>query len=307
MNISETYRTMSLRQQSRRGMAILVLAFKNFLQIDGVQWAGAFAFNAFLSMFPLMILLVTTASFFIDRDRAVTMVVTYVKDYIPLSSVMQDRIFDTFTGVISARTQAGVVAFLILIWSALQCFLTLIMATNRAWGTDIHTRWRLPLKSLLLLGATTSAIFLGIMVPALMKISEGWLSPLLDFFSPAYALISFFIPLVVVFSGLSLFYRFAPRRPARFAHVWFPALFVMVLLLGGEILFVIYLKNFARLNAIYGAFGGIMALLLWVFISGCILIFGACLCAAQAQDGPETEAQRSLPEPEVLVNQREQP
>lgn len=64
----------------------------------------------------------------------------------------------------------------------------------------------------------------------------------------------------------------------------------MVLLLGGEILFVIYLKNFARLNAIYGAFGGITALLLWVYISGCILIFGACLCAAQAQAGPETEA-----------------
>ncbi len=36
------------------------------------------------------------------------------------------------------------------------------------------------------------------------------------------------------------------------------------------------------LNAIYGAFGGIMALLLWICLSGCIFIFGACLCAAQA-------------------------
>jgi uncharacterized BrkB/YihY/UPF0761 family membrane protein len=37
------------------------------------------------------------------------------------------------------------------------------------------------------------------------------------------------------------------------------------------------------LNAIYGAFGGIMALLLWIYLSGCIFIFGACLCAAQAE------------------------
>jgi len=36
-------------------------------------------------------------------------------------------------------------------------------------------------------------------------------------------------------------------------------------------------------NAIYGTFGGIMALLLWIYISGCIFIFGACLCAAQAE------------------------
>jgi YihY family inner membrane protein len=255
-----------------------------FLQIDGTQWAGAFAFNAFLSLFPVMILLVTIASFFVDRNSAGTEVITYMKNYIPLSSEMQGYIFDTFAGVISARKQAGAVAFLILVWSALQCFITLIMVTNRAWGTVVHSWWRLPLKSLMLLGATMGAILLGIMVPALMKITEGWLSPLHDFFSPVYALVGFFIPLLVVFSGLSLFYMFAPRRRARFAQVWFPALLAMVLLLGGENLFVIYLKNFARLNAIYGAFGGIMALLLWVFISGCIFIFGACLCAVWAGD-----------------------
>jgi YihY family inner membrane protein len=271
-------------REIRQAWGILRLTMAKFLQIDGTQWAGAFAFNAFLSLFPVMILLVTIASFFVDRNSAGTEVITYMKNYIPLSSEMQGYIFDTFAGVISARKQAGAVAFLILVWSALQCFITLIMVTNRAWGTVVHSWWRLPLKSLMLLGATMGAILLGIMVPALMKITEGWLSPLHDFFSPVYALVGFFIPLLVVFSGLSLFYMFAPRRRARFAQVWFPALLAMVLLLGGENLFVIYLKNFARLNAIYGAFGGIMALLLWVFISGCIFIFGACLCAVWTGD-----------------------
>jgi hypothetical protein len=37
------------------------------------------------------------------------------------------------------------------------------------------------------------------------------------------------------------------------------------------------------LNAIYGAFGRIMALLLRIYLYGCIFIFGACLCAAQAE------------------------
>lgn len=36
-------------------------------------------------------------------------------------------------------------------------------------------------------------------------------------------------------------------------------------------------------DPIYGAFGGIMALPLWIYLSGCIFIFGACLCAAQAE------------------------
>ena len=98
-----------------------------------------------------------------------------------------------------------------------------------------------------------------------------------------YDLGSFFIPLLVVFSGLSLFYRLAPRRPTRFAEVWAAALCATVLLRASESLFVIYLKDFATLNAVYGAFGGFMALLLWIYLSGCIFIFGACLCAGQAE------------------------
>lgn len=40
---------------------------------------------------------------------------------------------------------------------------------------------------------------------------------------------------------------------------------------------------FLSLNAVYGVFGGVMALLLWIYLSGCGFIFGACLCAAQAE------------------------
>ena len=91
-----------------------------------------------------------------------------------------------------------------------------------------------------------------------------------------------FIPLLVVFFSLSLFYRLAPRRPTRFAEVWVAALCATVLLRAGESLFVIYLEHFATLNAVYGALGGIMALLMWIYFSGCVFIFGACLCAGQA-------------------------
>lgn len=272
-----------LSQETRRVWAILCLAVKKFLQIDGVQWAGSIAFNAFFSLFPLMVLLVTIASFFVDRATAGKEIIAYIKMYVPISGEMQRHIFDTIAGVVNAREQSGAIAFLILIWAAIQCFITLISATNRAWGTTMDSWWRLPLKSLVLLGITAGAVFFGMGVPVLMRMTEGWLLPMADLQSRVYGLASFFIPLLVVFLGLSLFYRLAPRRPARFAQVWAAALFATVLLEAAASLFVIYLQNFATLNAVYGAFGGIMALLLWIYISGCIFIFGACLCAAQAE------------------------
>ncbi len=38
-----------------------------------------------------------------------------------------------------------------------------------------------------------------------------------------------------------------------------------------------------KTSAVYGAFCVIVALLTWIYLSGCIFIFGACLCAAQAE------------------------
>ena len=244
---------------------------------------GSVRLQAFLSLFPLIVLLVTIASSFVDRDRAGKEVIAYMESYVPISGEMQRHIIDTIAGVIKAREQAGAVAFLILVWAALQCFTTLICATNRAWGTAVYNWWRLPLKSLVLLGITAGAVLLGMAVPVLMRMAKGWLFPGHDFRSWVYGLGSFFIPLLLVFFGLSLFYRLAPRRPTRFAEVWAAALCATVLLRAGESLFVIYLKDFATLNAVYGAFGGIMALLLWIYLSGCVFIFGACLCAGQAE------------------------
>jgi len=272
-----------LSQKTRRGWAILCFAVKQFSRIDGAQWAGAFAFNAFFSLFPLTVLLVTIASSFVDRDRAGKEVIAYVERCVPITGEMQRQIFDTLAGVIEAREQAVAVAFLILVWAAIQLFTTLICATNRAWSTPVYNWWRLPLRSLVLLGIMVGAVLLGMAVPVLMRMAKGWLFPGHDFRSWVYGLGGFFIPLLLVFFGLSLFYRLAPRRPTRFAEVWASALCATVLLRAGESLFVIYLKDFATLNAVYGAFGGIMALLLWIYLSGCVLIFGACLCAGQAE------------------------
>jgi len=281
-------------QKTSRAWAILRLAVKKFSQMDGAQSAAAFAHYAFFSLFPLIVLIVTIASAFIDRDRAGTEVIAYVETYVPITGEMQSDIFDTITGVIKARGQAGAVAFLVLIWAAMGFFATLIRATNQAWGVEVSNWWRLPLKSLGFLVILVCSVLLAVAVPVLAKMTKDWLFPGHDFSAWIYTLGSFFISLLVVFLSLSLFYRLAPRRPTRFAEVWFAALCTTALLLAAESLFVIYLENFATLNAVYGAFGGIMALLLWIYLSGCIFIFGACLCAAQAEGQVPSETISAL-------------
>ncbi|HAF95425.1 MAG: hypothetical protein A2021_05790 [Elusimicrobia bacterium GWF2_52_66] len=278
-----------LKHIIRRILKMLALAAEKFMSIDGPQRAEAFSYNAFFSLFPLIVLFVTIASVFIDREMAGKFIIGYVERYVPISGDMNHYIFDTISGVVKARGQAGMIALLMLVLASTQFLTTLVHATNRAWGVEGGNWWRRPLKSLGLLCIMAAPVFVGIGVLVLGRMAKDFL-PDRGFLLWGHNLIVFCLPWLTVFFSLSLFYRLAPRRRTRFSEVWGSALCAAILLQAAQNLFVIYLKNFSALNAVYGAFGAIMALLLWIYLSGCIFIFCACLCAAQA----ETRDQRRV-------------
>lgn len=181
------------------------LAAKGFMRIDGTHWARSFAYNAFFSLFPLIILFVTLASFFVDRESAGRAIVTYLEGYVPLDGEMRARIFGVIAGVIQARERAGLVALPFLVWAALQCFTTLVRVTNRAWGDKAYSWWRLPLRAMVLVGITAGAVLLGMAAPALASVGKTWLISADDSGSWVYALWGFVVPLLVLFFSLAFF------------------------------------------------------------------------------------------------------
>ncbi|WP_347986446.1 HAD-IC family P-type ATPase [Methylomonas sp. AM2-LC] len=257
-------------------------AVKKFVQINASQSAAAFAYFAFFSLFPMILLFVTFAALFIDREQAGMVVITYIKTYIPIGADMQGYLFNSLTQVVKTSGPVSVVALVTLLWSAIQFFTNLITATNQAWGDVSGKWWQLPLQSLLFLALMLCVLMMGITAPVLVGMMERFLLPIMDFgvwFNP---LMSTVISSLLVFFSLSLFYRIVPVQPTPFSQVWASALCTTLLLQVTGGVFALYLAYFTNLNAIYGAFGGIMALLLWLYVSGCIFIFGACLSSGQA-------------------------
>jgi YihY family inner membrane protein len=270
-------------KHATRSWGVVRLAAQTFVRIDGTQWAGSFAFNAFLSLFPVAILFVTLASLFVDRQTAGQAIVTFMEGYVPIDGEMRARVFGALASVIEARQQASVVALLSLLWAALQWFNTLVLATNRAWGDRAYSWWRLPLRALALLAVTAGAVLLGMAAPVLASVGKSWLFPAENMGATLYALWGALVPLLLLFLSLTFFFRLAPRKTKRFSEVWVAAACTTLLLQATERLFVLYLDHSAGLSAVYGVFGGITAFLLWIYLSGCGFIFGACLCSAQAE------------------------
>ncbi|MDA8131881.1 MAG: YihY/virulence factor BrkB family protein [Elusimicrobia bacterium] len=274
-----------MRRETRRGVhhawAVLDAAWRRFLHIDGLQRAAAFAYSAFFSLFPGILLTVSAASYFLSPGEASYLVLDFIENFVPYGAGTNRVVFQTLSRLAQARGQASAVALLMLVWTASQVFTTLIQAANRAWGTQGTNWWKLPLKSLAVLAVTAFAVLAGIGIPMAAKLAAGLLHSTV-IVPAAHRLALFALPWAAVYLCLAFFYRLAPHRRTSYAEVRLAAFLATLLLYAAQSVFVFYLRHFASLNAIYGAFGGLMALMLWIYISGIIFVFCACLSAAQA-------------------------
>src|ERR1700722_7900328 len=261
---------------------VLKLAVKNYYKIGGNQRAAAFAYYAFFSLFPLLGLMVASASFLVQPDHAAHVVLGFIRHYVPLNDKINEDVSGILNGMINARGKVLVIAPLVFMLAAFHFFNVLIRAVNEAWGVEATSWWHLPAKSLLLLGITGVTLLLGIALPILGRLLKHWLFFTYDFGPWVYYAAIYFIPAVVLFLGLSALYRLAPLRVTHFSEVWAATAIVTGSLFAIEGLFVLCVKTFTNSNIIYGAFGGMVALLTAIYIAGCTPILGVCLSAAQS-------------------------
>jgi membrane protein len=81
--------------------------------------------------------------------------------------------------------------------------------------------------------------------------------------------------MLVVF-GLSVIYRYAPdRRKPEWRWVAWGAAIAATLWIIGSLLFSLYVQNFGAYNETYGALGGVVVMLLWLYVSGFVVVLGA--------------------------------
>ena len=81
---------------------------------------------------------------------------------------------------------------------------------------------------------------------------------------------------VVLIVALSVLYRFGPNRPAaRWEWMGAGTLAAALLWIAGSAALSWYLSNFGNYNATYGALGAAIGLMMWMWMSATIVLFGA--------------------------------
>ena len=124
----------TLTRHTRRVGAIAWRAVQKFDETDGEQRAASFAYYAFFSMFPLILLLITIGTSFLGpKADASSKIIAYVSTQIPLEEQDMKAVISTINGVVQSRKSAGFIAIGVLFWTSLRFFQALVRAF---WETD---------------------------------------------------------------------------------------------------------------------------------------------------------------------------
>lgn len=273
----------------RRLGRLLLVSVRKYVATDGELRAASFAYYAFFALFPLLLLFISIGGWVLsDSEQKVeTKVLELVSNYVPVGQGGSNLIASTIGGVVASRGTAGIVAILALTWSSLRFFQSLVQGINRAWGLKEYSWWRLPLANLSMVGITGSTLLLGLVAPLIMRAIESYWqrSGVVGFelLEISFRTARLFLPSLILFYGLLMFYKYAPRRKTTIREVWIAALVATIALQVVAKGIVVYADNFARFNTLYGALGSVVVVLMWIYLSGSVLIFCGCLCAAQSE------------------------
>jgi membrane protein len=187
------------------------------------------------------------------------------------------------TGILA--TVFGSITFVV---AATGAFLELQGALNTIWRVKPHPRTNLKaflmnrVRSFGLVVAIGFLLMVSLAVTAALAAVHGWLARHSPTIPVLWSGISMVVSLVVTSGLFALLFRFLPDVHLRWRDVITGALVTAVLFTIGQQLIGLYLGQSSMASS-YGAAGSVMILLLWVYYSCQILLFGAEFTRVYAQ------------------------
>lgn len=288
-----------LRRLSRRGRAELavaagepgsrrrriVAALKEFGKEASKDDLGGLAaelsYRFFLALFPFLIFLAALGGFVSSAFHVANptqSVMSRIGDGLPADarSVLQKQVHTTVAKKSVGLLSVGIVGAL---WASSGAAKVTIKALNRVYATpESRPFWKRTALSFGLVLVTTGAL-LG--SAGLYFATRTWGSDIAGYFgagrafSIALSVIVWPLAVALLTVAVAMVYWFAPsaRVPFRVAS-WGAVVFVAVFLVS-SVLFAVYVALFSTYNKTYGALGGVVVLLTWLYITNLALLGGA--------------------------------
>lgn len=296
-------------------MKYLQLTFK-LLRETFTQWnndkaprmAAALAYYTVFSVAPLLLVLIAISGLVIGRQTVRGEIEAQIiqlagEDIAEFVTTLLQNFDRPREGMLA--TILGIVT---LLFGAVGAFVQLQDALNTIWGFKpkegvniwllVRQRLNTFIMLVLIIIVFVVALFANATLTALLNTTfpEGTVTALIA------SLVNTLVSFGVIALLIALVYKVLPDAKLAWRHIWLGAIVTTILFNIGKSLIGLYLSTSA-VNSVYGAAGSLVALLIWIFYSAQILLFGAEFAQVHAcyVEREEIEPEKfAAEEPEVV-------
>ncbi len=264
---------------------ILYTAIQQFFITRATEASASIAYYFLFSLFPLLIFLVVIGSFFLEEREVNHEILIWLTHFFPAASDFIEQNLDV---VIAQRRSAGITAIVGLMWAGSGAFNILARNIDRAWRTA-HPRnfFGTRMVAFAMISAMVILLFVSLFFSttvSLLPLAGAWLDGLI---TEQNALTAFLrntlFPVILTLLMFTSLYRWIPSSRVRWVEaLWGGVVATIGWRLAGAGFGWYLTSGLSNFQVVYGSLGTVIVLLLWVFISSLITLFGAHLSAAIA-------------------------
>src|SRR4051794_31181246 len=292
--------------------ATLKRTLTEFQEDNLSDWAAALTYYGLLSLFPALIAMVSLIGIFGDPQTTTAKLTEIITEIGPSSGA------ETFEGpirsIVENRSAAGLAFVLGLaaaLWSASGYVGAFTRASNIIYETpEGRPFWKLrPLQIVVTLAMIILMALLAVGLVLTGPVVEAIANPLgisgtaIDVWNIAKwpVMAAIFITMVNV-----LYYTSPNVKLRGFKWVTPGSIVAIVVWAVASALFAFYVANFGSYDKTYGTLGGLVALLVWFWISNLAILFGHQL-NAERERGLEIKEGTARAEREIQLEPRDEP
>ncbi|WP_438350470.1 YihY/virulence factor BrkB family protein [Paenibacillus sp. FA6] len=239
-------------------------------------------FYLILSFFPFMIFIMTLVGY---ANISVEDRINDLREIMPAEAItiIEEILKEVSVGRSQSLLSFGMLATL---WAASRGINGIIKALNKAYDIEENRAlWKVKGISFL----ATLVIGIVVLLSILLLVFGSWVGDqlFLLFHLPEglhqlWNLLQYMVPLLVMVIVFTLVYWIAPNRKMSYKEALPGAIFTTFGWIATSMLFSIYVSRFGEFTKTYGSLGGVIVLLIWLYISSMIILIGGVMNATLA-------------------------
>lgn len=276
---------MTLREVGR----LLKEAGVKFWNDNGPRLGAALAFYTALSLSPLLLATVAIAGLAFGQEAARGEIVGELRGAIGPEGALVIEDMVKKSSSTSGGVVATVVAFAVLLYGASNVFSELRNALNSIWrvpgretGGGVMGFVRGRLLSFSLVCGTAILLLASLVASAVLSAVSDRIAAWVPGMGLLAHVVNFVVPFGLITLLFAMIFQWLPETDLAWSDVWLGAAVTAGLFSVGKYLIGLYLGT-AAVGSAYGAAGAFVVLLVWIYWSTQILLFGAELTFVYAQ------------------------